>query len=356
MGGGRIRASSGQGASVSMADRGRRRGSIIKRLLLLVPVVASAVLLYHLALDDRFGPVVEGRVYRSAQLSPEQLQRVISERGIRTIINLRGRWKGEEWYEKEAETAGKNNVRLFDIKLSPHELPVYHKLISLLDVLATAERPLLIHCLRGSDRTGLVSALALSIELDPPLRALKEQFSFRYGVIPFFNRSVGPLLFRRYEEWLAATGRAHSRDTLLYWMKEVYTDPDGNLRFWIDTVNDRGFDDRHEAVIEETGGGLLIRGWAFDVRSLSPPEALSLTIDGRFTTRVRFRYDRPDVAGYFKLPEPYLREFPVGWEALFEGLSLKSGCHDVGLSRIIDGVGRVDITTDFKLCLKKGGS
>src|SRR5262249_21257370 len=53
--------------------------------------------------------VIPGRVYRSAQLSPADLQRLIAEKKIRTVINLRGTCPDTDWYMGEARathTAG----------------------------------------------------------------------------------------------------------------------------------------------------------------------------------------------------------------------------------------------------------
>ncbi len=179
--------------------------------------------LYYIFFSDRIDTVIEGRVYRSAQLSADGLQKIIREKGIRSIINLRGNYGEAEWYIKEREISERNNVRLYDIMLSAHDLPEYGKLMSILDILSRAERPILIHCKRGSDRTGMVSALVLVLEGDPPLSRIEEQFSWRHGVFPFY-RSIGPLFFSKYEQWLKRAHIAHSKDNLIYWMKNEYHD------------------------------------------------------------------------------------------------------------------------------------
>ncbi len=195
-----------------------------------VGIAFLAFSLYYVFFSDRIDTVVKGRVYRSAQLSADGLQKIIREKGIRSIINLRGNYTEAEWYIREREISERNSVRLYDIMLSAHDLPEYGKLMSILDVLSRAERPILIHCKRGSDRTGMVSALVLVLEEDPPLSRIKEQFSWRHGVFPFY-RSIGPLFFAKYEQWLERAHTVHSKDTLIYWIRNEYrkdTEETGN--------------------------------------------------------------------------------------------------------------------------------
>lgn len=199
-----------------------------KSFFILISFSLVTFALYQLFFNERIDTVVEGKVYRSAQLSCDSLQKIIDEKGIRTIINLRGGSKDAGWYVRECEIAKKNNIRLYDISIPAHELPEYAKLISLVDALQISERPILIHCRRGADRTGMASALALAIEKDPPFSYIKKQFSWRYGVLPVY-RSIGPYFFSKYEQWLNKTGKAHSRDTLLYWIRNEYVDNRGNL-------------------------------------------------------------------------------------------------------------------------------
>ena len=48
-----------------------------------------------------FNCIVPGRVYRSGQLSPQDLDRFTRALGIRTVINLRGFCPGLDWYREE---------------------------------------------------------------------------------------------------------------------------------------------------------------------------------------------------------------------------------------------------------------
>ena len=221
-----------------------------KKFILLLVIPILILVLYYGYIDDKLYAVIEGKIYRSAQLSAHKLQDVIHKKNIKTIINLRGAHKDEKWYRLEREIALKNKVKLYSIALPDHDLPKYQFLNALADILMMAEKPLLIHCRRGADRTGMASALALSIELDLPLSELTKQFSWRYGVVPFMG-SIGPRVFSSYENWLNSSRKTHRRKTLLYWIKNVYVDVHGNVAFWIDSVNNQRFDTKKVNIKKE---------------------------------------------------------------------------------------------------------
>src|SRR5437870_5021947 len=59
---------------------------------------AFAISAGRIWLSHNLHTVIPGRVYRSAQLSPDLLERVIGTYGIRTVINLRGCGDPSPWY------------------------------------------------------------------------------------------------------------------------------------------------------------------------------------------------------------------------------------------------------------------
>lgn len=320
-----------------------------KSFFLLASLVLVVFALYHLVFNERIDTVVEGRVYRSAQLSGKSFQKIIDEKGIRTIINLRGGSKDSGWYIGEREIAKKNNIRLYDISLSAHELPEYGKLISLVEALQTSEKPILIHCRRGSDRTGMASALALALEKDPPLSYIEKQFSWRYGVLPVYH-SIGPYFFSKYEQWLGKNGRAHNKGTLLYWIRNEYVDNKGNLEFSIDHVNGMALKDGKVRVDNNTEV-IAIDGWAFDTRTKSPVDGLSVAIDNRASSRAVFLNNRPDIVEHFGLGKEYLKNFIVGWKAEFKSGDMTRGCHKISMKLVKGESNILDVPTGFQLCL-----
>ncbi len=122
---------------------------------------AAAPILYyaHFATRQRaFAEVVPGRVYRCAKPSPEELQSWIEAYDIRTVITLCLR--DFDTGRRIAEIVRRNGVRHAIIGLSVYRIPKPGQLAALADALEEAHCPVLIHCRRGIDRSGFVSALA----------------------------------------------------------------------------------------------------------------------------------------------------------------------------------------------------
>ncbi|MEC9282867.1 MAG: dual specificity protein phosphatase family protein [Bdellovibrionota bacterium] len=109
-------------------------------------------------LGDNFHEIDEARYYRSAQLSAKKFAKYVEKYGIKTVINLRGE-SSKQWFQEEKEILHKMNVSLHSIGMSARRLPHREDLLKLLELFETAERPILVHCQGGADRTGEASAL-----------------------------------------------------------------------------------------------------------------------------------------------------------------------------------------------------
>jgi len=304
---------------------------------------------------DKFHTVVTGRIYRSGQLSGSELQHIIDKHGIKSIINLRGLNDGNEWYETEKETAEKNDVELYSLDFTSYKLPLIKELERLVKVLKEAEKPLLVHCFGGIDRAGMASAIALSIEKDPPLSDLKEQFSWKYFVFPF-SPSTGPLLFSKYEKWLKGNKKEHNREVLLFWIKNEYVDYKGNIDYALDTVQNLLFErESHDefkvAFNAPPGSRIRIMGWAFDNRNRKQVDNLSVVINDSLVQKAEFIYVRPDVDKHFKINKDTGGNVKTGWLAEFDNSMLPRGCHRVHLRVITEKYGEVTFPTRYSFCI-----
>lgn len=104
---------------------------------------------------DNFAKINDG-LYRGAQPSDEGF-RELQRRGIKTVINLRANYS-----EREAvEALGMKAVDIpLEAGLFEAESPNEAKLKAFFDVvLDPANQPVFVHCLRGKDRTGALSAV-----------------------------------------------------------------------------------------------------------------------------------------------------------------------------------------------------
>ncbi|HQS44922.1 MAG TPA: tyrosine-protein phosphatase [Xanthobacteraceae bacterium] len=125
--------------------------------------------------------MVPHEVYRSAQPTPKLISEYVAAHGIRTIINLRGANMGNAWYDAEISEAHRLNVTHLDFRMSARRELSLPEVRALIHLMETAEKPILIHCQAGSDRTGLASALYLAAIKKADEAEAEGQLSIRYG-------------------------------------------------------------------------------------------------------------------------------------------------------------------------------
>jgi len=89
-------------------------------------------------------------VYRSEQPSKKGFKELESEYGLKTVLNLR-RLKDDNRKAKDTQLT-LEHLRLKSAEITEEDI------IQALQIIQQAEKPVLIHCWHGSDRTGVVSA------------------------------------------------------------------------------------------------------------------------------------------------------------------------------------------------------
>lgn len=176
-------------------------------LVLVAPAVGAAGFLWFLQLTGNFHPVVTGELYRSAQLTPAQMSEFVHAYKIRTVINLRGENKGQPWYDAETKESVRLKIAHFDFGISARHELTRAQASALVDLMERAEKPVLIHCKDGADRTGLASALYLAVVKGTDPTAAEEQLSFRYGhlSLPIIPEYAMERSFEALEPSLAAS-------------------------------------------------------------------------------------------------------------------------------------------------------
>lgn len=167
--------------------------------------------------------VIPGRIYRSAQLSPADLAAVVRAHGIRTVVNLRGCAAPWPWYLDEARATAELDINQEDICLSPYRLPPVQELRRLVDVLDRTEYPILLHCRRGADRTGLASAVALLLTNEASFAQGRWQLGLRFGHVPLGPTAALDGFLDGYRAWLGGRGLRHSSQHFRCWAREEYS-------------------------------------------------------------------------------------------------------------------------------------
>jgi protein tyrosine/serine phosphatase len=129
---------------------------------------------------DNFYAVEEGKFYRSQQLDDAIIDKYIKKFGIKTVISLRGDAE-TDWWKKEKAVAIHNDTLFFSLGMSAIYLTTKSDLCKLLTLYQEAPRPILVHCIGGSDRTGEASALWVLDQQKKDKSEAKQQLSIKYG-------------------------------------------------------------------------------------------------------------------------------------------------------------------------------
>jgi len=135
--------------------------------------------------EGNFHVVAEGALYRSAQLTKVELEKVVRDHGIRSILNLRGAHPGDPWYDDELAASEKLGVAHYDYALSSKRIVTGEQITEILAILGSAPKPLLVHCRSGADRAGLVSALYLFAGQGKAADEADRELSLAYGHFPY---------------------------------------------------------------------------------------------------------------------------------------------------------------------------
>jgi protein tyrosine/serine phosphatase len=99
---------------------------------------------------------VSGQLFRGAQPGNGGIKK-LSELGIKTIVNLRGTDELTAAQQKEAEAAG---LHYFNIPMPGLSSPSDDQVAKIMDVINNPDnQPVFIHCKRGADRTGTITAV-----------------------------------------------------------------------------------------------------------------------------------------------------------------------------------------------------
>ena len=171
--------------------------------------------------------VIGGEAARSAQAYAGFLRQLLQRHEIRTVINLRGSNPQHSWWQYETKICRDLQVDHRDIPLNSRALPSRQILIDILDAFEISQKPLLIKCSGGQDRTSFVSALYI---------VFRKGWSARSDAVGQFAK--WPYLHwpKRHQRWLKlfliyADQEAKGRP-LAAWIRDEYA-PE-RLMVWLD--------------------------------------------------------------------------------------------------------------------------
>lgn len=286
------------------------------------------------ATRDNFDAVIDGEVYRSAQLSADKLREVVREHDIRTVVNLRPvRREGSEWYREETAAAHELGIEHVTLGMS-QTTPRIDNIMALRELLDEVETPVLVHCASGVDRTGLASTMVLLREGEQTPEEIQRQVSWRYGAI--LQDSIGKTFLAQYRAWLADNGQTHSPDVFDQWLENDYVDPSGNFHFYIHPIRGQAwgrplglYEEGEKFTVSRGDSNILhMDGWAFDTRNQEPLAGISFTLGGKDMVEARYGLHYDWLINDFGREE-YL---DTGWEIDQPLDRFEPGCHDLRIT------------------------
>src|SRR5262249_28537214 len=82
--------------------------------------------------------------------------------------------------------------------------------------------PVLLHCQRGADRTGLAAAVALLLQPGTGYAEARRQLGWRYGHVALSHPANLDRFFDLYTDWLRQQGLEHSPAVFRRWASDGY--------------------------------------------------------------------------------------------------------------------------------------
>lgn len=177
-------------------------------VLALIGLVAAAVALWQTVIKDRliakrWGVVEEGKIYRSGQLSRHLIEPMLREHGIQVVVDLTG--DDPENRDQPAERAAIEKLGI-ELRRCPlwgdgtGDLRQYAAAITAVVEARRANKPVLVHCYAGSQRTGGVIAMyRVLVEGASPEDAVAELRQYKWDpdrdqiLLDYLNQHVAEL-------------------------------------------------------------------------------------------------------------------------------------------------------------------
>ncbi len=155
-------------------------------------------------------------VWRSNQPDPDRIA-TYKDMGIKAVLNLRGT-ANRSHYLLEKEACEAQGIELVSIALSAKKAAPKELYLTLLDIFDSIERPFVVHCKSGADRTGLASVFYLLHVENQPLAVARKQLALRYVHLRWLKTGILDDILDAYEQDLKGLGPMSLRT----WLSTYY--------------------------------------------------------------------------------------------------------------------------------------
>ena len=142
-------------------------------------------------------------ILRSNHPTPNQFRQEARD-GLRTVVNLRGA-SNEPQYLLERAICAQLELKLIDFAIPATKRPTRALIKNLMAEIERADKPLLIHCKSGADRTGIACA-ALVLSMGGTIQEARKQLSPRFLHFRTGRKGILDTFLDEFEEAQAKTG------------------------------------------------------------------------------------------------------------------------------------------------------
>ncbi len=118
-------------------------------------------------------------VFRANQPDRKRLEEW-QNNGLRAVLYLRGAAMGAP-YRAEAQACAALGLSFQIFHMSAHRLPPAERILALIALFREIEKPFVMHCRAGADRTGLASAIYLLAVAERPVSEARAMLAARFG-------------------------------------------------------------------------------------------------------------------------------------------------------------------------------
>lgn len=157
-------------------------------------------------------------VYRGAQPTMGQLKKLRDKLGIKTIINLKNDNRKSAYFLFEEERCKELGLKLVNVGISSRSLPSTQQLIEYKKVLEEEmEKPVLIHCKAGADRTSNFCTLYQYFIEKRKMKDTNQLKFFPYG----YMKTSGAGVLRYYYDMFIEYEKNNPNADLIEWSKTI---------------------------------------------------------------------------------------------------------------------------------------
>jgi protein tyrosine/serine phosphatase len=149
--------------------------------------------MFGVRFSENFDVIEPGVAYRSGQLRPDELDAIVRQLGIRSIVSLSPPEPDQPWYRGEVAISAERRIARYEMPLSPRKELTSEELCQLLTLLKETPKPVLIHSKNGADLAGLAAAMFRYAIASRTAEEAKNQLSIRYGHFPVLLSGTGAM-------------------------------------------------------------------------------------------------------------------------------------------------------------------